>query len=125
MDWNLIINYGLKILGYAAGTVVITLASILFAKLKAKIAESKLSGFIEKCVRAAEQLYPNLGKKMGKEKYQYVLEQVKAKYPKLVENEYLKTLIEAAVFNISEEVQLIAKEQNITKSATINDLKIG
>ena len=125
MDWNLILNYGLKVLGYAIGTLVITLGSILFAKLKAKIGEAKLSNYIEKCVQAAEQLFPNLGKKTGKEKYEYVLECVKKKYPKLEENEYLKTLIEAAVYKVSEEVKLIAKAEKEEKTATVNDLKIG
>ena len=124
MDWPTILDYALKIAGTAAGTIIVTLGSILFAKLKNKIAESKLSAFIDKCVKAAEQLYPNLGKKTGPEKYQYVLEQVLAKYPKLTENEYLKTLIEAAVYHVSEEVKKIAEEQKEEK-ATVNQLKIG
>lgn len=125
LDWNAILNYGLKILGYAIGTVIITLGSILFTKLKNKIGEARLSAFIDKCVKAAEQQFPNLGKKMGKEKYQYVLQCVQKKYSKLTDNEYLKTLIEAAVYKVSKEVELIAKAQKEEKTAAVNDLKIG
>lgn len=123
LDWNLILNYGLKILGYAIGTIIITLASILFSKLKERLGELKLSNYIEKCVQAAEQLFPNLGKKTGKEKYEYVLSEVLKKFPKLQENEYLKTLIEAAVYKVSEEVKQIAKAKEET-TATINSLSI-
>lgn len=113
MDWNLILNYGLKILGSAAATLVITLGSILFAKLKTKIGEARVNAFIDKTVRAAEQMYPNLGQKTGKEKYEYVLNQVLAKFPNLINNEHLKNLIEGAVFAVSEEIRQVAKNQGI------------
>ena len=122
IDWNLVLNYGLKILGYAVGTVIITLSSILFTKLKNKIGEAKLNLFIEKAVQAAEQMFPNLGKKTGKEKYDYVLNEVLNKYPHLKDNEYLKTLIEAAVYKVSEEVKQIAQAKEET--TTINSLTI-
>lgn len=118
MDWNLILNYGLKILGSAAATLVITLGSILFAKLKTKIGESRLNTFIEKAVKAAEQLYPNLGTKTGQEKYEYVLNQVLAKFPSVTNNENLKALIEGAVYSVSEQVKQIAKENGIEVTTT-------
>lgn len=124
LDWNTILTYGLKVLGYAIGTIIITLSSILFTKLKEKIGEGRLNFFIEKCVQAAEQLYPNLGQKTGKQKYEYVLGEVLKKYPKLAGNEHLKTLIEAAVYKVSEEVKQIAKTKEEEKVATINSLTV-
>lgn len=123
MDWSVVLDYALKIAGTAAGTILITLGSILFAKLKNKIGEAKLNAYIDKVVKAAEQLYPNLGKKTGPEKFAYVMEAVKEKYPKLDEG-YLKPLIEGAVYAVSEQVKQIAKEEK-KEAAKINDLTIG
>ena len=119
MDWDLILSYLLKGLGSAAATLVITYASILFAKLKNKIGEAKLNAFIDKTVKAAEQLFPNVGTKTGKQKYDYVVQQVLAKYPKLENNEYLKNLIEGAVYAISQQEKNIAKEKESVDSHTI------
>ena len=118
MNWDLVLNYGLKILGSAAATLIITLASILFAKIKNKIGEARLNTFIDKAVRAAEQLYPNLGQKTGKEKYEYVLNQVLTKFPNMTNNEHLKALIEGAVYSVSEEVKQIAKANGIEVTST-------
>lgn len=123
MDWSTILDYALKIAGTALGTVLITLASILFAKLKTKIGEARLNTFIEKVVKAAEQQFPNLGKKTGPEKFAYVMQVVKEKYPKLDEG-YLKPLIEGAVYAVSEQVKQIAKEEK-KEAAKVNDLTIG
>ena len=122
MDWSIILDYAVRIVGVALGTLIATFATILFTKLKSKIGETKLSNFIDKCVRAAEQLYPNLGQKTGPEKLAYVLECVKAKYPKLDEG-YLKTLIEGAVYSVSEEVKQIAKENK--ENASVTALKVN
>ena len=111
MDWSLILDYVLKILGSIGASIVITLSGILFAKLKSKIQDSKVANYVKEAVKAAEQLYPNEGKKMGKEKYQYVVTQVLNKFPNLTDNEYLKSLIEGAVYTLSEQVKQIAKEQ--------------
>lgn len=121
MDWNLVLNYALKALGSAAATLIITLGSVLFAKLSSKIGAAKLNTYIDRCVKAAEQLFPNLGKKTGKEKYEYVLEQVKKKYPKYDES-YLKPLIEGAVYTVSEQVKQIRGETK--NSENINTLII-
>ena len=124
MDWNFVLDCVLKAVGIALGTVVTTLAGILFAKLKEKIGEAKLNNFIDKCVKAAEQQFPNLGKKTGPEKYQYVLECVQEKYPKLTEG-YLKPLIEGAVFSVSEQIRQIAKESASSTAASITSLKVN
>lgn len=111
MDWSVMLDCILKAVGSLAATLVITLGSILFSKLSSKIKDSKISKFALEAVKAAEQLYPNTGIKMGKQKYEYVLKTMLAKFPKLTDNEHLKTIIEAAVYKVSEEVKLIAKEQ--------------
>ena len=108
MDWSLVLEYLLKGLGSAAATLIITFGSILFAKLKIKIGESRLNAFIDKTVKAAEQMFPNLGQKTGKQKYEYVVAQVLAKFPKLENNDYLKNLIEGAVYAVSEQVKQVA-----------------
>lgn len=114
MDWSLVLDYGVKILAAIIATLITTYGSILFAKLKSKLQDAKVNLFITNAVKAAEQLYPNLGKKTGKEKYEYVLNEVIAKFPKLTDSPHLKTLIEAAVYGVSEQVKQIAKEQGIT-----------
>jgi len=124
MDWNLILDYGIRVLGIAIGTLAATFMSIIFAKIKAKLSEAKVSAFIDKCVRAAEQQFPNLGKKTGPEKFAYVMEIVKKKYPKLDEG-YLKPLIEGAVYAVSEQTKQIAKESKTEEAAKINNLTIG
>jgi hypothetical protein len=117
MDWSLILDYGVKIAGVVIATLITTFGSILFAKLKAKIQDKRVDNFITNAVKAAEQLYPNLGKKTGKEKYEYVLNEVLAKFPNMTNNPHLKTLIEAAVYGVSEQVKQIAKEQGIEVEA--------
>lgn len=113
MDWSIILDYEVKILGAVIASLIITFGSILFAKLKAKIQDKRVNMFITNAVRAAEQLYPNYGKKTGKEKYEYVLNEVLAKFPSMTDNPHLKTLIESAVYGVSEQVKQIAKEQGI------------
>lgn len=110
MDLNFFLSCLLKALGSLAATVVTTLASILFVKLKTKIKESRITAFIKETVQAAEQLYPNEGKKMGPEKYEYVVTTVLAKFPTLTDNEYLKNLIEGAVYALSAQTKQIANE---------------
>lgn len=121
MDWSIILDYGVKILGAVIASLIITFGSILFAKLKAKMQDKRVNMFITNAVRAAEQLYPNFGKKTGKEKYEYVLNEVLTKFPSMTNNPHLKTLIESAVYAVSEQVKQIAKEQGIdlqTKSTS-------
>lgn len=110
MDLNLFLDYLFKGLGSLAATVIITLASILFTKLKNKIKESKLNTFIEKSVKAAEQLFPNKGTKTGTQKFEYVVQQVLNKYPKLQNNDNLKNLIEGAVYSVSQYEKNVANQ---------------
>lgn len=123
---DLFLGYLFKALGSTLAGLLITFASILFAKLKAKIGESKLNAFIDKTVKAAEQLFPNKGTKTGKIKFDYVVQQVLTKYPKLENNDYLKNLIEGAVYAVSQHEKNVAKEQaEITTQSNKKDtLKI-
>lgn len=119
MDWSVILDYGVKILGAGVASLFITYSSILFTKLKTKLYEGRVNLFIHNAVKAAEQLFPNLGTKTGKQKYEYVMNEVIKKFPKMDNNDHLKTLIEAAVYNVSEQVKQIAKEKddkNISKN---------
>ena len=118
MDWSLFLDYLFKALGSLAATLLVTFATILFTKLKDKIGEAKLNTFIDRCVRAAEQLFPNLGNKTGKQKYEYVLNLVKQRYPKL-SNEYLKALIEGAVYGVSEQVKQIANVNKASDASSV------
>lgn len=121
MDWSILLDYLLKIMGSALAGVIITLASILFAKLKAKINDTRVTNYINQLVQSAEQLYPNLGTKTGEIKYQYVLDLVLKKFPKLENNEHLKALIEGAVYTLSEQINQIAKAQKETTSVTTSN----
>ena len=87
MDWSIFLDYLFKGLGSLAATLLIGFGTVLFTKLKNKIGEAKLNTYIDRCVRAAEQLFPNLGNKTGEQKFEYVLNLVKEKYPKL-SNDY-------------------------------------
>ena len=123
MDWSVILDYLLKIIGSIGASIIVTLAGVLFAKFKTKIKESRITSYIKEAVQAAEQLYPNQGTKTGTEKYKYVVTQVLNKFPELTDNEYLKSLIEGAVYALSEQVKQIAKEQSkieSTKTTTTN-----
>ena len=114
MNWDMILDYLLKGLGSALATLLITFASILFAKLSGKIKDTKITNYIKEVVKAAEQIYPNQGKKMGKEKYAYVVKQVIAKFPSLEDNDYLKSLIEGAVFALTKELEKASAKSKLT-----------
>lgn len=118
MDWGLILSYILKAVGSIAAATITSLATALFVKLKNKIKDSKIQAYVKQAVQAAEQLYPNEGKKMGKEKYAYVVKQVVARFPELTDNEYLKSLIEGAVYTVSQQVKQIANESSQTSTET-------
>lgn len=120
MDWSYILDIVLKTVGSIGASIIVALASILFAKLRSKIQDSKISNYIKEAVRAAEQLYPNQGVKMGTEKYKYVVRQVLAKFPNLTDNEYLKSLIEGAVFALNKQLDEKISSTTITESTTTN-----
>lgn len=126
MNWDMILDYLLKGLGSALATLLITFASILFAKLSGKIKDTKITNYIKEVVKAAEQIYPNQGKKMGKEKYAYVVKQVIAKFPSLEDNDYLKSLIEGAVFALTKELEKASAKSKLTtveQVATTKEVK--
>ncbi len=118
MDWSSVLDIVLKAVGSIGASIIVTLAGILFAKLRTKIKESRINSYIKEAVQAAEQLYPNQGTKTGTEKYKYVVTQVLNKFPELTDNEYLKSLIEGAVYTLSEQVKQIAKEQKKEEATT-------
>lgn len=120
MDWSYILDIVLKTVGSIGASIIVALAGILFAKLRSKIQDSKISNYIKEAVRAAEQLYPNQGVKMGTEKYKYVVQQVLAKFPNLTDNEYLKSLIEGAVFALNKQLDEKTGSSTTTESTTTN-----
>lgn len=119
MDVSIFLDYLMKGLGSALATLLITFATILFTKLKGKITDVRINNFIKQVVQAAEQLYPNNGQKMGTVKYNYVWNEVIAKFPKMKDNPHLKSLIEGAVYTVSEQIRLIAKENNEVAQTSI------
>lgn len=121
MDWSIVLDYILKIVGSIGASIIVTLAGILYAKLQSKIKDSKITAYIKECVKAAEQIYPNLGMKMGTVKYKYVLDCVAKKYPKVTDNQYLKSLIEGAVYALNKNLnEQKTTELTETKVETIN-----
>lgn len=120
MDWSYILDIVLKAVGSIGASIIVALAGILFTKLRSKIQDSKISNYIKEAVRAAEQLYPNQGVKMGTEKYKYVVRQVLAKFPNLTDNEYLKSLIEGAVFALNKQLDEKTGSSTTTESTTTN-----
>ena len=126
MDWSYILDIVLKTVGSIGASIIVALAGILFAKLRSKIQDSKISNYIKEAVRAAEQLYPNQGVKMGTEKYKYVVQQVLAKFPNLTDNEYLKSLIEGAVFALNKQLdEKISSTTTTTESTTTNTTSLN
>ena len=119
MDWNVALDILIKALGSALATIAITFASILFAKLKAKIGEARLNTYIDRCVKAAEQIFPNLGTKTGPEKLEYVKEMVIKKFPKLSDSPYLNALIEGAVYAVSQQQKQLQENKNTTTTTSL------
>ena len=122
MDWSIVLDYLLKIVGSIAASVIVTLAGVLYAKLQSKIKDSKITAYIKECVKAAEKIYPNIGMKMGTTKYKYVLDCVMKKFPKVTDNDYLKSLIEGAVFALNNNLDLVEQKTTETVTETTNSL---
>lgn len=106
MDWSEILKIVLEAVGSIGAAVITGLASWLFTKLASKIKDSRINTFVKEAVKAAEQLYPNLGTKTGAEKLQYVTDLVKNKWPKL-DNDYVNAIIEGAVFTLNNQLDSI------------------
>ena len=109
MDWSYILEIVLKAVGSVAAAVITGLAGWLFTKLSAKIKDARIKSFVDQAVKAAEQLYPNLGTKTGPEKLQYVTELVKQKWPKL-DNAYVDAIIEGAVYTLNNQLEEAKKK---------------
>ena len=77
----------------------------LLGRVIARNKESKIYKYAKICVAAAEQKYPNEGKKMGPEKMAYVMDQLAIKFPKIKENTYFYNIAEAAVLELNKDLQ--------------------
>ena len=99
--WGVII----KVLITALLTTGIGLIGTLIGKIIIKNKNSKIYKYAKTCVKAAEQKFPNEGKKMGPEKMAYVMDQLAIKFPKIRENTYLYNIAEAAVYELNKEDQ--------------------
>ena len=95
----------IKVLATAILTGLLGLVGTLIGKLIANSRNSKIYKYAKTCVEAAEQKYPNEGKKMGPEKMQYVMDQLMIKFPKIRDNAYLYNIAEAAVYELNRKLQ--------------------
>ena len=80
--WTIVV----KVLLTALLTGLLGLIGTIIGKIIANAKNSKIRKYAETCVRAAEQKFPNEGKKMGPEKMQYVMDQMMIKFPKIRDN---------------------------------------
>lgn len=99
--WTIVI----KILITTILTALTGLLGTLLGKIIAKSKNSKIRKYARTCVRAAEQKFPNEGKKMGPEKMQYVMDQLAIRFPKIKDNRFLYNIAEAAVFELNRDMQ--------------------
>ena len=95
----------LKVLITTLLTAGIGYLGTLIGKIISKNKNSKIYKYADTCVKAAEQKFPNEGKKMGPEKLQYVMDQMMIKFPKIRDNQYLYNIAEAAVFELNRQKQ--------------------
>lgn len=99
--WAIVI----KVLLTAILTGLLGLVGTAIGKIIAKSKNSRIRKYAETCVKAAEQKFPNEGKKMGPEKMQYVMDQMMIKFPKIRDNQYLYNIAEAAVYELNNQFQ--------------------
>lgn len=95
----------IKVLLTAILTGLIGLCTTLTGKMIAKNKNSKIMKQAEIAVRAAEQKFPNEGKKMGPEKMAYVMDYLAITFPKIKNNQYLYNIAEAAVYELNRQRQ--------------------
>ena len=79
------------------------LMGTLIGKVISNHKTSRIYRYAMTVVEAAEQKFPNEGKKMGPEKMQYVMDQLVIKFPKIADNQYLYNIAEQAVYKLNEE----------------------
>ena len=95
--WGII----LKVIITAAATGIAGLICTLFGKLIISCKNSKMRNHAKIAVEAAEQKFPNEGKKMGPEKMAYVMDYLAITYPKIKDNQFLYNVAEAAVYELN------------------------
>lgn len=91
----------IKALITALLTGLIGLICTAIGKIIAKCKNSNLIRHARIAVRAAEQKFPNDGKKMGPEKMAYVMDYLAITFPKIKSNQYLYNIAEAAVYELN------------------------
>ena len=95
----------IKVLLTALLTGIVGLCTTLIGKIVAKNKNSAIMKQAEIAVKAAEQKYPNEGKKMGAEKMAYVMDYLAITFPKIKSNQYLYNIAEAAVYELNNQAQ--------------------
>lgn len=95
----------IKVLLTAVLTGLVGLCTTLIGKIVAKNKSSKIMKQAEIAVRAAEQKFPNEGRKMGPEKMAYVMDYLAITFPKIKNNQYLYNIAEAAVYELNRQRQ--------------------
>ena len=100
-----------KVLITALLSTAIGAMCTLIGKLIARFKNSRLTRHAKIAVRAAEQKFPNEGKKMGPEKMEYVMDYLAITFPKIKSNQYLYNIAEAAVFELNREKEKKEAEQ--------------
>lgn len=96
-----------KVLVTALLTAAVGLVGTLIGKIISKYKESKIYKYAATCVAAAEQKFPNEGKKMGPEKMAYVMDQLAIKFSKIKESSYLYNIAEAAVLELNRDLNRV------------------
>ena len=97
--WSIVIKSLLSL----AITGLCGLVGTLIGKAISNHKTSKIYRYARTVVEAAEQKFPNEGRKMGPEKMQYVMDQLIIKFPSIGDNQYLYNIAEQAVYKLNQE----------------------
>ena len=111
-----------KIVVGVAVSLITTFLIPAISKWIGNLEDTKLKKFIANAVRAAEQMY---GPKTGAIKVEYVRNLVKEKTKGKLSDETIDTLIEAAVYEISQAVkneQTEATQANVEEATAIKEV---
>lgn len=88
--WSIVI----KSLFTAAAGSIIAVCGAALGKFISNNKESKVYKYAKTLVDAAEQKFPNEGKKMGPQKMDYVMSQIVIRFPSIKDNRYLYNIVE-------------------------------
>lgn len=103
-------------------TAAVGLICTLIGKALASWKHSKIRTHAKIAVKAAEQKFPNEGKKMGPEKMAYVMDYLAITFPKIKSNKYLYNIAEAAVYELNnKEVKQEAEQEFKDKYGELPD----